>query len=69
MITPDEAIKALNQMIDSIPKTNTNNDFVFYLGIKEAQAYYDHDQPLLSKRRIAKKGDEFKFRGMKCKVL
>lgn len=70
MITPDEAVKTMDALIESIPiHIRTVDNFGFMVSKQVAQALlkYAPFTPI-PKDKVFVSGDEFRWKGFKCQV-
>lgn len=70
MITQDEAVKAVDLMIRSLSEQAEKfpGDFYLLVSLEIAQHLADYVAPLLGKQKLMFSGDEFQWKGFKCKV-
>lgn len=71
MITPDEAVKTIDSMINSMPISFIDRENFGFLVSKEvANALYEYTKLSsgISPMKLFQSGEEFTWKGFKCKV-
>ena len=71
MITPDEAVRTMDAMIRSIPISFVEREnFGFMVSKEVAGALYEYTKLMsdMPQMKIFKSGEEFTWKGFKCKV-
>lgn len=67
-MAPDKAVKAMDMMIEARPEAKGEDQYCFILSLEVAQALYTYHGMISGKLLIARSGDEFQWKGFKCKV-